>query len=163
MGKLGRVKTKLEKIGRQTTQRMTQKLELSLTGRAPKQAKRNGLNRGRSYYRKKKKKNNIKASGQKISRVATPQAAKDPCKRQVCRSHQTVNLIPSKNFSFFSALSIFFYRPCNTATATIFVTKKMIRRVNNPTIQIFRQFQDFRLRCTLNLVTKHKEEEQEEK
>jgi len=82
MGKLGRVKTKLEKIGRQTTQEMTQKLELSLTGRAPKQAKRNGLNRGRDYYRKKKK-NNIKASGQKISRVATPQAAKDPCKYNI--------------------------------------------------------------------------------
>lgn len=42
------------KTGRQTTQKMAQKLELSVTGRTPKEAKRNGLNRTRIYNKKKK-------------------------------------------------------------------------------------------------------------
>lgn len=72
MGKLDRVKTKPKETGGQTTQEMTQKLELSLTERATKKAKPNGLNRTRSY----KKKNNRKASGQKLVEQQYPRLQK---------------------------------------------------------------------------------------
>lgn len=46
---------KLAKTGRQTTQEIAQPLELSVTGRVPKEAKRNRPNRTISYYKKKTK------------------------------------------------------------------------------------------------------------
>jgi len=44
---------KLAKTGSQTTQEVVRNLELSVTGRAPKEDKRNRLKRTISYYKKK--------------------------------------------------------------------------------------------------------------